>query len=149
MRFVTESNQIKCIRILENESGEISEEIVTTFDAHLEEISPHVMSSLSTGEQQQLIHWLGDRRVLKEQSIKQIILIALPGLLEEARNAIDKLQVISSEQYKDLSNSISSFNKSLTANKGKITEHSDDPNLKLMSSPEALREMLAILKKNY
>jgi len=149
MRFETDKNQILCIRVTDGKDNEASEEIVTTFDAHLEEIAPHIIACLNAEEQRELHHWLDDRNVLQEQSIREIILYALPGLLDEACSAINKLPAISDSLYQDLTIAIKNFNDTVAKNKESISENEDILNLKQMDSAEALKEVLGILKKNF
>lgn len=149
MRFETDKNQVMCVRIIDGKDGEITEEIVTTFDAHLEEIAPHITACLYAKEQQELQQWFDDRTVLQEQSIREIILYALPGLLDEACSAINKLPTISDSLYQDLSIAINTFSDTVAKNKESISENKDIPDLKQMDSSEALKEVLGILKKNF
>ncbi|MFT7458646.1 MAG: hypothetical protein ACI909_001320 [Planctomycetota bacterium] len=147
MRFETEKNEVNCIRVLD-EKDSSKETLVATFDAHLDEVAPHIMASLSAAEQQQLMHWLNDRNVLREKSIKKIILCALPGLLDEASSAIDKLPAIPVELHKEISLAIGLFNDRLVANRDGISENEYNPELKHMTSSDVLPEILGILKKN-
>tara|TARA_R110000782_G_scaffold158433_4_gene250556 strand:- start:4516 stop:4965 length:450 start_codon:yes stop_codon:yes gene_type:complete len=148
MRFETKNNKVKCIRTAKGQRDNNKEAIVVTFDAHLHEIAPHVMSSLSANEQQELNHWLDDRNCLRDRSIREVILYALPGLLNESRDAIDKLPAISVDLHQELSTAITSFSNTLVANQERSAESKDKPNLKHMSSSDALKEILGILKKS-
>lgn len=149
MRFETDKNQVMCIRIIGGNNSEITEQVVTTFDAHLEEIAPHITAFLNADEQQELEQWLNDRTILQDQSLKEIILYAMPGLLDEACSALNKLPTISDSLYQDLSISINTFNETMAKNKESISENKDIPELKQMDSSEALKEVLGILKKNF
>ena len=149
MRFETDHNQVMCIRIIDGKDSKITEEIVTTFDTHLQEIAPHITACLNAEEQQELRQWFDDRTVLQEQSIRQIILYALPGLLDEACSAINKLSTISDSLYQDLSIAINNFSDTMERNKESISENKDIPDLKQMDSSEALKEVLGILKENF
>jgi hypothetical protein len=148
MRFETEKTQVNCIRVVDNQNTGITETVVATFDTHLDEIAPHIIVSLTADEQYQLMQWLNDREILREQSIKLLILYGLPGLLEEARTAIDKLPTISAELHNGISVTIASFNDALLANKNNISKSKENPELKQMSSSDALKEILGILKRN-
>jgi hypothetical protein len=148
MRFETEKNQVNCIRVIDDENGNKTQTIIATFDAHLDHVAPHIMALLPAEEQQQLMRWLKDRNELRDQSIKQLILYALPGLLEEAGNAFDKLPTISAELHKKISTAIESFNDTMAANKNSISDNEFNPELKHMKSYDAMREIMEILKKN-
>ena len=149
MRFETDENQVLCIRIIDVKNSPITEETVTTFDAHLEEIAPHITACLYAEERQELQQWFDDRTILQEQSIREIILYALPGLLDEACSAINKLPTISDNLYQDLSVAINTFSDAVAKNKESISENKDIPDLKQMDSSEALKEVLGILKKDF
>ena len=149
MRFETDENQVVCIRIIDGKDSEITEMIVATFDAHLEEIAPHIASCLSADEQQELQQWFDDRAVLQDQSIREAILYALPGLLDEACSALNELPAISDSLYQDLSMAINTFNDTVAKNKESISINIDSPDLKQMDSSEALKEILGILKKDF
>ena len=149
MRFETDKNQVMCIRIIHGNDDKTTEKIVTTFDAHLNEIAPHITSCLNAEEQQELQQWFDDRSMLHEQSIREIILYALPGLLDEACSAINKLPTISDGLYQDLTKAIKSFSDTVAKNKETISENQDILDLKQMDSSDAFKEVFDILKKNY
>ncbi|GJM05391.1 MAG: hypothetical protein DHS20C09_13820 [marine bacterium B5-7] len=148
MRFETKNNQVKCIRTIIESSGDSKETVIVTFDAHLHEVAPHVMASLSANEQQELKHWLDDRTILLDRSVREVILYALPGLLNESRDAIDKLPTISTDLHQELSTAITSFSETLVANQERSAESRNKPYLKHMTSSDALKEILGILKKS-
>lgn len=147
MEFVQNGNQIDCVRTSRNRrKDDVSRVVVASFDAHLETIAPHVKGLLKRAEIKQLENWLEDRRKLKAKPAAETILETLPGLLMQAREAVDQLPVIDERLFAELQLATEVFQSALDAKRGH-TSPSKKAELEEMGHSEALKQRIDRIKK--
>ncbi|WP_163836272.1 hypothetical protein [Spartinivicinus ruber] len=110
MHFKLEGASIHCIRTHTNhKTNTITEEIVVSFDSHLQEVAPHVAARLTEDEIFSLRHWLKERDQIDQEPTAQNLLEALPDVIEKATEALADLDHLDKITYDKLVNIIEVF----------------------------------------
>ncbi|MFD2231985.1 hypothetical protein [Alkalimarinus sediminis] len=148
MNFVQTNHAVQCVRT-HQESGRTVSEVVVSFDAQLSTIAPHVSALLSTDEINQLSAWLEERKQLqKELQDKPLgvaVLEALPGLVQEATEAVEQLEALDVSLHTQIEQSLRLFRTAL--NKASRSEHLEESNqFDSLQDEEVLKEQLASIK---
>ncbi len=116
MNFVQSNKSVQCIRTHQKHGKEISE-LIVSFDEQLATIAPHVSALLSAKEISQLDAWLIERNklqlALEDKPLGITVLEALPGLLQEAADAVSHLEQLDASLYRQIKQSLSLFNTAL------------------------------------
>lgn len=151
MEFVTNGNQIDCIRrVACNQTQEAREITIVSFDNNQEVIPPHVAACLTPEENKQLQGWLYERAVLTEKlekdSIEETVLDALPELLIKAREALEKVETIDFELFKRLKISLRELDERLNRFHRLVEESSLE--LDNLQAEEVLKEKLENIKES-
>ena len=86
MKFKINGNRVECYRpVTENEWTH-----VTSFDAHLEEVAPHVAGALTSFEVQELQQWMRERKRNASTSGLNSALFRIQALARKAQQTLDK-----------------------------------------------------------
>lgn len=148
MIFVQTNQAVQCIRT-HQESGRTVSEVIVSFDKQLSTIAPHVSALLSTDEINQLGAWLEDRKQLqqelKDKPLGIAVLEALPGLIQEATDAVRHLDTLDISLHNQIEQSLHLFQTALekTTHSNHIDESSQFDS---MQNEEVLKEQLASIK---
>ncbi len=78
MRFIQTGNHIECLRELEDE-----ERLISTFDASLDEIPPHIQALLSSAELAELNAWLKDFRHIHDTHTEELVYETVCEMIEK------------------------------------------------------------------
>ncbi|MAY41549.1 MULTISPECIES: hypothetical protein [unclassified Neptuniibacter] len=146
MEFITEGDAVKCIRV-------ISEKPITvaTFHIDVDRVAPHVASALSSKEIIELELWLKDRsklqEALKQRPIEVTILEALPGVLDQAANAISELGEVDKNLYQTIRKKISRLTYELDSIE-QFKSKTKNVQLDKIPNSEVLKERLETIKDN-
>jgi hypothetical protein len=151
MDFINDLGKIKCLRETHIQGDESPKQVeIASFDEHVETVPPHVAASLSSEEIKQLELWLKERENLKEKlheaTSEETVLETLPALLCEAINALDEIDGIDPDLYKDIKLRLSEFDNKLNKLQHLTDNNTLDQNE--MNDSEVLKEQLKIIKKN-
>ena len=154
MRFLVKGQSIHCVRekdLLGDHDNQVSREhIVTTFDARVDSVPPHVAAALLPEEVKQLEGWIEDRNKLhkkmKDEPLDQTILEALPGLLRVSRNAIRSAGRMDENLFHEITSELSEI-KLLLDDFDDLTKKKS-LEIDEMQSDEVLAEQLNVIKKN-
>ena len=82
MRFTVAGNKVICSRLDKTVEGEDKYRQVVGFDAHLDEVPPHVAARLTQGEIEELEHFLADRKRIQGNPAEVNMLEVLPELID-------------------------------------------------------------------
>ena len=148
MNFVQTNQSVQCVRT-HQENGRTVSEVVVSFDEQLSTIAPHVSALLSTDEINQLGAWLEERKQLqhelKEKPLGIAVLEALPGLIQEATDAVRHLNTVDLSLHNQIEQSLHLFQTALNK-----ASHSDRMNessqFDSMQDEEVLKEQLTSIK---
>ena len=149
MEFITEGETVNCVRIYSDSKGD-RRFIVTSFHADVDRVAPHVAASLTPEEINELEMWLTDRAKLQEametRPIEETIIEALPAVITQASQAMDKLGELDLGVYEAIRESVISLTRSLDRIERLTTDNEIE--LRQMPSSEALKERLGAIKEN-
>ena len=151
MEFITKDETILCIRILKNkDSAKETRNTVTSFDAHVGRVAPHVSAVLTLEEVKELELWLKDRTNLQSrlegQPIEDTILESLPLLLNQATKALKHVDHLDSTVFRSINESLTELSEVLDNTK-RITSTSK-AGLKQMNIGEEQKERLDTIKRD-
>ncbi|MBN0988516.1 hypothetical protein [Amphritea pacifica] len=151
MEFITVGETINCVRVFNDpDTGEEKRLVVTSFNAQVDRVAPHVAAALTQDEREQLAHWLTDRTrlqsVLEEKSIETTILETLPALMAQAVDALDKLETLDRKTYESITQSLRALSCALERAESHTTSHSVE--LDQMQDDEELKERLDVIRDN-
>ena len=151
MDFINETGKIKCLKEIHTYGDELPKQVeIASFDELVETVPPHVAAKLSSEEIKQLELWLKERENLKEKlqeaPLEKTVLETLPALIREAINALDEIDIIDPDLYKDIKLHLSEFDNKLN----KLQQLTDDDTLDQneMNDCEVLKEQLKTINKN-
>ncbi len=140
MRFEIDGNQVKCIRPEKNNLEIIS------FDAHLNEVAPHVEALLNDNECYQLELWLRERQQVLKFSKGQVALSALPELIAEACLALDKEPEISENLFQKLDEGIKHLSKVISTKAKVVYGDVHDQSHEMQATEQLKVKIHAIMK---
>ncbi|UZE95794.1 hypothetical protein [Alkalimarinus alittae] len=148
MNFIRTNHAVQCVRTRQVDGREVSE-VVVSFDEQLNTIAPHVSALLSTEEVNQLGAWLEERarlqHELKDKPLGITVLEALPGLLQEATDAVRLLDTLDSSLHNQIEDSLRLFRSTL--DDALHTNHTNEQNeFDSMQDEEVLKEQLTSIK---
>lgn len=148
MNFVQTNQSVQCVRT-HQQQGRTTSEVVVSFDTQLSTIAPHVSALLSADEIDQLDAWLEERKQLQseleDKPLGNAVLEVLPGLLQEATDAVRELEVIDMSLRTQIEQSLQLFRTELnkTADSGQIDKSNQFDS---MQEEEVLKEQLASIQ---
>ena len=148
MNFIQTNHAVQCVRTHFEHGREVSE-VVVSFDEQLSTIAPHVSALLSTEEINQLGAWLEERtklqQELKEKPLGMTILEALPGLMQEATDAVRHLESLDASLHSQIEDSLHLFR--IALDEALQSGHVDNSNdFDSMQDEEVLKEQLTSIK---
>jgi len=148
MNFIQTNHSVQCVRTHLEHGHEVSE-VVVSFDEQLSTIAPHVSAALSTEEINQLDTWLKERaqlqQELKEKPLGLTILEALPGLMQEATDAVRHLETLDASLHSQIEDSLHLFR--IALDESLHSGHADESNdFDSMQNEEVLKEQLTSIK---
>jgi hypothetical protein len=151
MEFITKDETILCIRIIKNkDSAKETRNTVTSFDARVGRVAPHVSAVLTVEEVNELELWLKDRTNLQSrlegQPIEDTILESLPHILNQAVKALKHVNHLDSTVFRSIKESLSDLSEVLD-NTERITSTSK-AGLKQMNFGEEQKERLNTIKRD-
>jgi|GEM_PF-2743874 len=151
MEFVTNENQIKCIRTVLTDGGKIKKKFtVVSFDDNQEIIPPHAAASLTQSENRKLQDWLHERALLikklDDESVEETVLDTLPDLLTKAKLALEDIDGMDFDLFKRLKVNLRELDERLN----RFHSIVEDGKLELESlqPEEILKEKLDNIKAN-
>ncbi|TQV77399.1 hypothetical protein FLL45_05495 [Aliikangiella marina] len=149
MRFVTEDNQIKCIRTQLAADGESTHSVeITSFDENQQQIPPHAAACLSEFEIKRLEAWLAERASLKQkleqEPVERTILDTLPDMMLQAKQALARIDQVDIELFKRLKKSIRELDEHLDSYH--VIVDSPDESIDYLQKTEVLKEKLSNIK---
>ncbi len=150
MEFVTEGNAINCIKtVYDPETGESMETVVVSFDANVDRVPPHVAASLNPEEIKQLDLWIEERAklqsTLETRPVEKTVLEALPAVLEEALHALDDIDELDIEVFKDIKRTLLKLDEAI--NSFQPLSEEETVVIRQLQSSEVLKEQLDTIKK--
>lgn len=148
MNFVQTNQSVQCVR-MHQENGRTVSEVIVSFDEQLSIIAPHVSALLSADEINQLGAWLEERKQLqqelKDKPLGIAVLEALPGLIQEATNAVRHLDTVDILLHNQIELSLHLFQTAL--NKASHSDNMDEASqFDSMQDEEVLKEQLTSIK---
>lgn len=146
MKFEVAGSKIICSRIDTTVEDDIKYRPVVEFDAHLDEIAPHVAAKLTQGETAELERFLADRRRIRANPAQVNMLEVLPELIGEAIEILNSVNRLNQTMYRQLHASVARLSEALEnvkpKHKGKVTP------IRQMGESEALKERLENIKRD-
>ncbi|WP_196138193.1 hypothetical protein [Aliikangiella sp. G2MR2-5] len=150
MKFVSNGNQIECIRRVRDLSdGGMNDVLIVSFDQEQESIPPHVAACLSPFEVKKLKSWLHERvelnRKLENETMEDTILDTLPQMLSIAKEALKDIDVIDIGLFKQLKVELREFDEMLS--RFRNISKTDTIELDKMQDSEVLKEKLSTIQE--
>jgi hypothetical protein len=146
MKFEVAGSKIICSRIDTTVEDDTKYRPVVEFDAHLDEVAPHVAAKLTQGEIAELERYLADRRRIRANPTQVNMLEILPELIGEATEILKSVDRLNQTMYRQLHSSVARLADALDnvkpRHKGKVTP------IRQMGETEALKERLENIKRD-
>lgn len=147
MEFIVEGATVNCVRVLSGEgSGRVQRQTVTSFDAHLDAVAPHVAAALTSDEVGQLEKWLGERANLRSREANHTLLESIPELLSQAESVVLKEGALNERLLQRLRVAAIRFHDTLA--QAQSTPQGDSPVVERMDTGEVLKQQLDIVRKD-
>ncbi|MDX1507942.1 MAG: hypothetical protein R3358_06660 [Woeseiaceae bacterium] len=146
MRFTVAGNKVICSRTDNTVEGENKYRQVVEFDAHLDEVPPHVAARLTQGEIEELQEFLEDRKRIQAKPAEVNMLEVLPELIEEATQILHAVNRLNETMYRRLRKSIAEMVDALDNVKPQRNGKASRGHT--MRDSEARKERLENIKKN-
>ena len=145
MKFTVAGSAIICSRRDQSAPGEDGYRRVVEFDAHVDSIPPHVASRLTGREIAELEAFLEDHRRIRANPAVKNMLEALPGLLAEATETLEKAEQLNESMYEELTGAIAALKEAL--NQARPEPHDEPTPVRNMRQSEAQKARLDSVKK--
>ena len=146
MKFEVAGSKIICSRIDTTVEDALRYRPVVEFDAHLDEVAPHVAAKLTQGEIDELQRFMADRKRIRANPAQVNMLEALPELIGEATEILTSVDRLNQAMYRQLHSAVTRLAEALEnvkpRRKGNVTP------LQRMDESEALKERLENIKQD-
>jgi hypothetical protein len=142
MRFIQSGNHIECIR----DSGG-GEQLVSSFDASLDALPPHIEGALSSAELTELKAWLKDYRHIHETHTDELIFETVCEMIEKVCDQIESHEMTPVEHIEKLEMSAIRLLLAIKSSQNEVDEGYTSLNdkLKNMGQKDKLKVLLGKL----